>query len=103
MFELLRHGMQDVQNAVSYRIFKRYNSGIKGLDDLLNNFYAGTLVTIGGLTGMGKTTFALNLVNEFAINQLHPLLFFSLEGTSSSCINRLIIIVCNISTTPLVT
>lgn len=60
MFELLRHGMQDVQNAVSYRIFKRYNSGIKGLDDLLNNFYAGTLVTIGGLSGMGKTTFALN-------------------------------------------
>lgn len=46
MFELLWHGMQDVQNAVSYRIFKRYNSGIKGLDDLLNNFYAGTLVTI---------------------------------------------------------
>lgn len=46
------------------------------LDDILKNFYAGTLVTIGGMSSMGKTTFALNLVNEFAIKQRHPLLFF---------------------------
>lgn len=101
--ELLQHGMQDIQNAASYRNSKRYQSDIKGLDDLLHNFFAGTLVTIGGLSGMGKTTFALNLVNEFAIKQRHPLLFFSLEGTYSLWTNRLISIVCNVSTTALVT
>lgn len=53
-----------------------FRSGIMCLDDILKNFYAGTLVTIGGMSSMGKTTFALNLVNEFAIKQHHPLLFF---------------------------
>ena len=56
-----------------------FRSGIMCLDDILKNFYAGTLVTIGGMSSMGKTTFALNLVNEFAIKQRHPLLFFSLK------------------------
>lgn len=76
-----------------------FRSGIMCLDDILKNFYAGTLVTIGGMSSMGKTTFALNLVNEFAIKQRHPLLFFSLEGTYSSWTNRLLSIVCNIKTT----
>lgn len=49
-----------------------FRSGIMCLDDILKNFYAG----IGGMSSMGKTTFALNLVNEFAIKQRHPLLFF---------------------------
>ena len=85
---------QDSRQKKKYRL----RSNIKSLDDILHNFYAGTLVTIGGMSAVGKTAFALNLVKEFAVKQKHPLLFFSLEGTASLWATRLLSIVSGVST-----
>lgn len=82
----------DVVNCVQKEATKKnkWSSNIKSWDDILHNFYAGTLVTIGGMSGIGKTAFALNLVNEFAVKQKHPLLFFSLESTASLWTTRML-------------
>lgn len=99
--QLLQTVGHQLINAAANKNCNTFRSGIRHLDELLRNFYSGTLVTIGGMCGMGKTSFALNLVNEFAIKQHHPVLFFSLEGTYTSWTNRLLSIVCNIKTTAL--
>lgn len=92
--------IRDVVNCVdkeaSGKKKNKWSSNIKSWDDILHSFYAGTLVTIGGMSGIGKTALALNLVNEFAVKQKHPLLFFSLESTSSLWTTRLISQVTNI-------
>lgn len=92
--------IRDVVNCVEKEASRKKNnkwcSNIKSWDDILHSFYAGTLVTIGGMSAVGKTAFALNLVNEFAVKQKHPLLFFSLESTSSLWTTRLISQVTNI-------
>ena len=43
------------------------STGFERLDDILGGFVEGTLVTIGGRTGMGKTAFALNLLRNISI------------------------------------
>ena len=99
--EMLKHVVGRIQQDSGKKKKDRLRSNVKSLDDILHNFYAGTLVTIGGMSSMGKTAFALNLVNEFAVKQKHPLLFFSLEGNASLWTTRLLSIVTGISTSSL--
>lgn len=99
--DLLKEVVGHIQQESGQKKKDRLRSNIKSLDDILHNFYAGTLVTIGGMSSMGKTAFALNLVNEFAVKQKHPLLFFSLEGKASLWTTRLLSIVTGISTSSL--
>ena len=99
--DMLKQVVGQIQQESGQKKKNRLRSNIKSLDDILHNFYAGTLVTIGGMSSMGKTTLALNLVNEFAVKQKHPLLFFSLEGKASLWTTRLLSIVTGISTSSL--
>lgn len=99
--DLLKKVVGQIHQESGQKKKDRLRSNIKSLDDILHNFYAGTLVTIGGMSSMGKTAFALNLVNEFAVKQKHPLLFFSLEGKASLWTTRLLSIVTGISTSSL--
>ena len=99
--DMLKHVVGRIQQESGKKKKDRLRSNIKSLDDILHNFYAGTLVTIGGMSSMGKTAFALNLVNEFAVKQKHPLLFFSLEGNASLWTTKLLSIVSGISTSSL--
>lgn len=99
--DILKEVVGHIQQESGQKKKDRLRSNIKSLDDILHNFYAGTLVTIGGMSSMGKTAFALNLVNEFAVKQKHPLLFFSLEGKVSLWTTRLLSIVTGISTSSL--
>ena len=66
------------------------STGFEKLDDILGGFVEGTLVTIGGRTSMGKTTFAFNLLKNLSVDKKIPSLYISLESTEQMCINTLI-------------
>ena len=71
-------------------------TGFERLDEVLGGLVEGTLVTIGGRTGMGKTTFALNLLRNLSIEKDIPSLYISLESTEQLCTNMLIACTLNI-------
>lgn len=66
------------------------STGFERLDEVLGGLVEGTLVTIGGRTGMGKTAFAFNLLRNLAIEKNIPSLYISLESTEQLCTNMLI-------------
>lgn len=54
----------------------RNKIGIDEFDNEYNGFHLGELVVIGGRTGMGKTTFAMNLALQ--LQKRYPVCYFSL-------------------------
>lgn len=72
------------------------STGFERLDEVLGGLVEGTLVTIGGRTGMGKTAFAFNLLRSLAIEKNIPSLYISLESTEQLCTNILIACTLNI-------
>lgn len=72
------------------------STGFERLDEVLCGLVEGTLVTIGGRTGMGKTAFAFNLLRNLAIEKNIPSLYISLESTEQLCTNILIACTLNI-------
>lgn len=72
------------------------STGFERLDEVLGGLVEGTLVTIGGRTGMGKTAFAFNWLRNLAIEKNIPSLYISLESTEQLCTNILIACTLNI-------
>jgi replicative DNA helicase len=73
------------------------HSGFKKLDTITDGFQPSNLILIGGVEGMGKTSFALSLIKKMAIkNQCHTA-YFSLELTNQQVIIRIISQLTNIS------
>ena len=72
------------------------STGFERLDEVLGGLVEGTLVTIGGRTGMGKTAFAFNLLKNLTIEKNIPSLYISLESTEQLCTNMLIACTLNI-------
>lgn len=72
------------------------STGFERLDEVLGGLVEGTLVTIGGRTGMGKTAFAFNLLRNLAVEKNIPSLYISLESTEQLCTNILIACTLNI-------
>jgi len=54
-------------------------SGFIDLDETLTGFHSSELIIVAARPGMGKTAFALNIMNNVAIRSNIPVLFFSLE------------------------
>lgn len=72
------------------------STGFERLDEVLGGLVEGTLVTIGGRTGIGKTAFAFNLLRNISIENNIPSLYISLESTEQLCTNILIACTLNI-------
>lgn len=72
------------------------STGFERLDEVLGGLVEGTLVTIGGRTGIGKTAFAFNLLKNLTIEKNIPSLYISLESTEQFCTNMLIACTLNI-------
>ncbi len=71
-------------------------SGFTELDETLTGFHGSELLIVAARPGMGKTAFALNIMNHVAIKHKSPVLFFSLEmpatqlGMRMLCIESMI-------------
>ncbi|QTX02613.1 replicative DNA helicase [Candidatus Phytoplasma luffae] len=76
--------------------YYRLSDTFKGLNQATKGFKKGQIITIGGYTGLGKTSFIYNLLLDLAKtkyqeNQHYPyMLVFSFEMTSEENLNRLL-------------
>ena len=68
------------------------STGYPDLDGYLSGFHGGELIIVAARPAMSKTTFAMNLVENIAMNPANnkPVLVFSLEMPSSQIATRLI-------------
>lgn len=74
-------------------------TGYYRLDEKTSGWQASDLVIIAGRPAMGKTSFALSLAKNIAVDYDCPVAFFSLEMNSVQLANRLISNVCEIDGT----
>ena len=71
-------------------------SGFRKLDEITAGWQPSDLVIIAGRPAMGKTSFALSIAKNVAIDYRKPIAFFSLEMNNVQLVNRLISNVCSI-------
>ncbi|NKB35091.1 MAG: replicative DNA helicase [Pseudomonadales bacterium] len=65
-------------------------SGYKDLDNMTSGWQRSDLVIVAGRPSMGKTAFAMNLVEHAILNEDKPVLVFSLEMPAESLIFRML-------------
>ncbi len=65
-------------------------SGFKDLDEMTSGWQKSDLIIVAGRPSMGKTAFAMNLVEHAILHQEKPVLVFSLEMPAQSLIFRLL-------------
>lgn len=71
-------------------------SGFTKLDDITSGWQKSDLVIIAGRPAMGKTSFALSIAKNVAVDYRTPVAFFSLEMNNVQLVDRLISNVCEI-------
>ncbi|WP_278528994.1 replicative DNA helicase [Prevotella histicola] len=71
-------------------------SGFHKLDEITAGWQASDLVIIAGRPAMGKTSFALSIAKNIAVDYREPIAFFSLEMNNVQLVNRLISNVCSV-------
>ncbi len=67
-------------------------SGFTLLDEMLTGFHPEELIILAARPAMGKTAFALNVINNIAIRAKRPAYFFSLEMPAVQLLMRMIAI-----------
>ena len=65
-------------------------SGYEGIDKMLTWFKPGELIILAARPSMGKTAFALNVLNDVALKQQKTVVFISLEMSSESIVDRIL-------------
>jgi replicative DNA helicase len=66
------------------------SSGFEELDNILQGFEKGSLYTLAGSPSMGKTSLALNIMRNVAIDSKIPVAYFSYEMTEDQIVSKLI-------------
>jgi len=68
------------------------STGFKNVDEFLNGMHGGEMIVIAARPAMGKTSFAMNIVENVAIDAAEPLpvAVFSLEMGADSLVQRLL-------------
>jgi replicative DNA helicase len=91
--------LSELTREFKYRLYTiaKSNNGITGipsgfekLDAITKGFQPSNLILIGGVAGMGKTSFALSLIHKMAIENQCPTAFFSLEMTNQQLMMSII-------------
>ena len=65
-------------------------SGMKALDDTISGLNKSDLIILAARPGMGKTSFALNIARNVAVQQRRAVAFFSLEMTREQLALRIL-------------
>ena len=77
--------------------FKGIPTGYKRLDEMTNGLQAGALIVLAARPGMGKTSLAMNLVENASLRAGKTCAVFSLEMPRSEIVQRLICSYANVS------
>jgi len=74
-----------------------YKTQFQGLNNIISGFRKGKYIIIASWSSVGKTTFALNLLNYFGSTKNIPTAFFSLETTDTQLYENLLLMESEIS------
>jgi len=98
-----REGSPEQINPVITRVIERVDalfasdgamtglaSGYRDLDVMTNGWQKGDLIIVAGRPSMGKTAFAMNLVEHAVLHNEAPVLVFSLEMPAESLVFRML-------------
>lgn len=66
------------------------STGFDELDNLTMGFKPGDLTLIGGVAGMGKTSFLLSLIQKIVFEKKHNTVFFSLQMNKQQVLSRIL-------------
>ena len=77
-------------NFSTRRFNYRFDYGLRELDNKTSGMQAGDLIIVAARPSMGKTTFAMNLVESVLFNNNLPALVYSMEMPADSIAMRLI-------------
>lgn len=65
-------------------------TGFMKMDEMTSGFHEAELIIIAGRPSMGKTAFALSLIEHMAVEHNYPVAFFSLEMSAQSLAQRML-------------
>jgi replicative DNA helicase len=88
--EILDQYFEPPPQTAGHRIVPHILSGFYGLDELLGGFQRSDLIIVAGRPSMGKTSFALNIARNAAVDQAACVAIFSLEMSCENLVQRLI-------------
>src|SRR5690606_37057433 len=66
------------------------STGFADLDQMTSGWQKADLVIVAGRPSMGKTSFAMNMVEYATLHQARPVLVFSLEMPASQLVIRML-------------
>lgn len=93
--EPVNHAMEQIQRMLSHEEMDGLLTGYKELDNLTNGFKPGEMIVLAARPSVGKTSLAMNIVENIAFNQKYEskpknILVYSLEMSSTSLAMRMI-------------
>lgn len=95
---VVKNAMEILQRAASNKGgLTGIPTGYVEMDEITSGWQASDLVIIAGRPAMGKTSFALSIAKNVAVDYGVPIGFFSLEMNNVQLVNRLISNVCEVS------
>jgi len=80
----------DLLNSPDADLYKGVPTGIKELDEAITGLNRSDFILLGARPGMGKTSFALNIARNAAVNAHKRVAFFSLEMSKEQLASRLL-------------
>lgn len=80
----------DLLNSPDADLYKGVPTGIKELDEAITGLNRSDFILLGARPGMGKTSFALNIVRHAAVSANKKVAFFSLEMSKEQLASRLL-------------
>ena len=79
-----------VENSLNKGNVTGIPTGFRYLNNATGGLHGGELIIIAGRPGMGKSSFAVNIAENAAINENIPVAIFNLEMSKSMIVNRII-------------
>ena len=88
---LLSHTIDIIEHRVKNKgMISGIPCGFKDFDQMTNGFQPADLIILAARPSMGKTALALNMVSNIALQSKKSVLFFSLEMSKDSLIQRIL-------------
>ena len=93
--EPVNHAMEQIQRMLSHEEMDGLLTGYKDLDNLTNGFKPGEMIVLAARPSVGKTSFAMNIVENIAFSKRYEenpknILVYSLEMSATSLAMRMI-------------